>query len=58
MKNSLIRLAVAALSIPSITLAANPIQSITKEWTYKHVNTGVAGQISEISAYDAITNTI
>ena len=58
MKNSLIQLAVAALFIPSVALAASPIQSITKEWTYKHINTGVAGQISEISAYDAITNTI
>ena len=58
MKNSLIQLTVAALFIPSVALAASPIQSITKEWTYKHINTGVAGQISEISAYDAITNTI
>ena len=58
MKNLIIKTAVTSLFLPSLVLAASPIQSITKEWTYKHVTTGVAGQISEISAYDAITNTV
>ncbi len=58
MKRLLISTAVASLLIPTFVYAASPIDSITKEWTYSHASTGVAGQLSEISAYDAITNTI
>ncbi|MEZ0316718.1 MAG: choice-of-anchor I family protein, partial [Methylophilaceae bacterium] len=58
MKKSLLALTVTALFLPALTLAASPIASITKEWTYSHANTGVTGLTSEISAYDKVTNTI
>jgi len=58
MKNVKIAAVIAALFMPIIATAASPIGSITKEWTYNHALTGVAGQTSEISAYDSITNTI
>lgn len=58
MKNVKIAAVIAALFLPIIATAASPIGSITKEWTYSHALTGVAGQTSEISAYDSITNTI
>lgn len=58
MKNARIATVIAALFMPIIATAASPIGSITKEWTYSHALTGVAGQTSEISAYDSITNTI
>lgn len=58
MKNVKIAAVIAALFMPIIATAASPIGSITKEWTYSHALTGVAGQTSEISAYDSITNTI
>lgn len=58
MKNAKIAVVVAALFMPIIAIAASPIGSITKEWTYNHALTGAAGQTSEISAYDSITNTI
>ena len=58
MKNSLIGSIVALLFLPTITLANSPIASITKEWTFTHSLAGSGGQTSEISAYDAITNTI
>ena len=58
MKNTQIAALVTALFMPTLALAASPIGSITKEWTYNHALTGVANQGSEISAYDSITNTI
>ena len=58
MKNVKIVTVIVALFMPIIATAASPIGSITKEWTYSHALTGVAGQTSEISAYDSITNTI
>lgn len=58
MKKLLISTAIASLFMPILASAAGPIDSIVKEWTYSHINSGVAGQIAEISAYDAITNTI
>ena len=58
MKNAKIAVVVAALFMPIIAIAASPIGNITKEWTYNHALTGAAGQTSEISAYDSITNTI
>jgi DNA-binding beta-propeller fold protein YncE len=58
MKNVKIAAVIATLFMPIIATAASPIGSITKEWTYNHALTGVAGQTSEISAYDIITNTI
>ena len=58
MKNAKIAVVVAALFMPIISIAASPIGKITKEWTYNHALTGAAGQTSEISAYDSITNTI
>ena len=58
MKNTSIAAVIAALFMPAVALAATPIGSITKEWTYSHAATGVSGLTSEISAYDSITNTI
>ena len=58
MKKHLIATLIASIFVPTVVFAASPIESITKEWTYSHINSGVAGQIAEISAYDAITNTI
>jgi PEP-CTERM motif len=58
MKQTLIASVISLLFVPTITSAASPISSITKEWTYSHSATGVAGLTSEIAAYDAITNTI
>lgn len=58
MKNTRITVVIAALFMPAVALAASPISSITKEWTYSHATTGAAGLLSEISAYDSITNTI
>lgn len=58
MKKSLIASLVSLLFVPTITSAASPISSITKEWTYSHSATGVVGLTSEIAAYDAITNTV
>ena len=59
MKNTTsIATVIAASFMPAVALAATPIGSITKEWTYSHAATGVTGLTSEISAYDSITNTI
>lgn len=55
MKKTLIASVVALLFVPTITSAASPISSITKEWTY---SSATAGFLSEITAYDAITNTV
>ena len=55
MKNTSIAAVIAALFMPAVVMAASPIGSITKEWTYSHASTGVT---SEISAYDSSTNTI
>lgn len=58
MKKTVIATILSTLLIPTLAFAASPIASITKEWTYSHALTGVAGLSSEIPAYDAITNTI
>jgi DNA-binding beta-propeller fold protein YncE len=58
MKKSLIGSALALLLAPTITLADSPVANITKEWTFTHSLAGSGGQTSEISAYDAITNTV
>jgi len=58
MKNTRIAAVVAALFMPAIAVAATPIGSITKEWTYSHDLSGIEGLTSEISAYDRVTNTI
>lgn len=58
MKKSLLALTVTALFVPALAMAASPIASITKEWTYNHANTGVTGLTSEITAYDKVTNTL
>ena len=57
MKFKTLPIAVALVFLPTLS-QATPIASITKEWTYKHALTGVAGQSSEISAYDALTNSV
>ena len=58
MKKSMLALAVAASLSPMVAMAASPFASITHEWTYAHVSSGVPGLTSEISAYDAATNSI
>jgi len=55
MKKTLIASVVSLLFVPTITSAASPISSITKQWTY---SSATAGFLSEITAYDAITNTV
>lgn len=57
MKKNIIGLTLASLFLPSLAMAASPY-TFTKEWTYSHAQTGVAGLTSEISAYDKATNTI
>jgi DNA-binding beta-propeller fold protein YncE len=57
MKKKLITLAVSALCLPAMSFAADTL-SVSKLWTYNHASTGVAGQTSEISAYDKLTNTV
>ncbi len=59
MKNLMISALIATIFTPLIASAAGPIASITKEWTYTHSPIAqIGGQTAEISAYDAITNTI
>lgn len=56
MKPRLLAAALAALFVPALSHAAGPALSITKEWSFNHgIN---AGQVSEIAAFDAGTNTI
>ncbi len=57
MKKLVLSVTIASI-ILSNTAMANPISSITKQWTYSHINTGVIGQTSEISAYDVLTNSL
>ncbi len=47
--------AVLAASLSSLTQAAEPVISFTKLWTHGHTT---AGQVSEIPAFDAKTNTV
>jgi len=58
MKKTMLSVALAALFLPTLATAASPFSAITKEWTYSHALTGVSGLTSEISAYDAATNSI
>lgn len=56
MKKTILVAAVAAIFLPSSLLAANPQIAFSKLWTYNH---GViAGQVSEIPAFDKRTNTL
>lgn len=56
------RITLAALSLAGVTLSstalANPIAGWSPLWNYQHSLTGVAGQTSEIPAFDAATNTL
>lgn len=56
MKRTLLATALAVAFIPAFTQAAGPIGAITHLWTYDHANTGVAGQTSEIAAFDSLNN--
>jgi DNA-binding beta-propeller fold protein YncE len=38
--------------------AAAPAFTFSKQWTYSHAATGIAGQTSEIPAFDPLTNTL
>ncbi|PPD01217.1 MAG: PEP-CTERM sorting domain-containing protein [Methylotenera sp.] len=58
MKNTMIAALVSALFLPAIASADTTFASLTKQWTYNHALTGAAGQMSEISAYDSITNSL
>lgn len=52
MKKSLITLSIAAMFFPMVTNAANNSLVFNKAWTYQH------SILSEISAYDDVTNTL
>lgn len=54
-KTTLVLALVAALS-PTTLLADNPHISFSKQWTYAHG--AIAGQVSEIPAFDKRTNTL
>lgn len=57
MKRSILSLAVsAALAAATGAAQASPLAGVNFEWTYNHA--GVAGQVSEIAAFDALTNTL
>lgn len=58
MNKKIIGVVLASLLAPSLVFAASPFSAITHEWTYAHAASGVAGLTSEISAYDAVTNSI
>lgn len=47
---------IAATTLPICSLAATPL-TFTKQWTYSHAE-GTPDQVSEIPAYDRLTNTI
>jgi len=56
MKKTTLVLALAAALLPSTVLADNPHISFSKQWTYAHG--AIAGQVSEIPAFDQRTNTL
>lgn len=56
MKKTALVLAMAAALLPTTLLADNPQISFAKQWTYKHG--AIAGQVSEIPAFDQRTNTL
>jgi DNA-binding beta-propeller fold protein YncE len=58
MKKIMIAALVAALFIPAIASADSTFASLTKQWAYSHALTGVAGQTSEIVAFDDVTNSL
>ncbi|MGY1488786.1 choice-of-anchor I family protein [Methylobacillus pratensis] len=58
MKKSIISAAIALALFPAVSSAANPLNALEKLWTYDHANTGVAGQSSEIVAFDHLTNSL
>lgn len=58
MKKTILCAALAALFAPLTVSAAGPLTGLTKAWTYSHAATGVAGQVSEISAFDSVTNSL
>ena len=47
---------IAAATLPMCSLAASPL-TFTKQWTYSHAE-GTPDQVSEIPAYDRLTDTI
>ena len=57
MKKTLLAALVAAALLPA-TVAAGPLDSAAKAWTYNHANSNVAGLTSEIVAFDKLTNTL
>jgi DNA-binding beta-propeller fold protein YncE len=58
MKKTAISALVATLFVPSIVSADTTFSGLVKSWTYSHALSGVAGQVSEISAFDSATNTL
>ncbi len=58
MKKTVLCAALAALFVPLTVSAAGPLAGLTKAWTYSHAATGVVGQVSEISAFDSVTNSL
>ncbi|MPS47733.1 choice-of-anchor I family protein [Methylobacillus sp.] len=58
MKKSMISAAIALALLPVAVNAASPLNALEKLWTYDHASTGVAGQSSEIVAFDSLTNSL
>jgi len=56
-KKTLLSAAVAMALVP-VGAAAGTFDGLSKAWTYDHALTGAPGQMSEIVAFDGITNTL
>jgi DNA-binding beta-propeller fold protein YncE len=50
--------AALALALVPLGAVAGTFDALSKAWTYNHALSGVPGQISEIVAFDSITNTL
>lgn len=58
MNKSMISAAIALALLPVAVNAASPLNALEKLWSYDHASTGVAGQSSEIVAFDSLTNSL
>jgi DNA-binding beta-propeller fold protein YncE len=58
MKESVLTMALVAVTVSLAAQAAEPALTVTKLWSYTHSRPEVPGQFSEIPAFDAKTNTL
>ncbi|MCB5186049.1 choice-of-anchor I family protein [Methylobacillus gramineus] len=58
MKKRIISAAITLAFLPAMASAASALSGLEKLWTYNHASTGVAGQTSEIVAFDSLTNSL